>query len=109
MRCRALLYAAAMTLLACNASAQAPKPDEHPLAAAPKACAPGERLQSGQNGPTVPESNGQNLSDKLAQNEGVLCPPNVDPDIKAPTPEAGKMPVIPPPGSPGGDQNVKPK
>jgi hypothetical protein len=46
---------------------------------------------------------------QLDQGGGVICPPNVDPGIKAPTPETGKMPVIPPPGSPGGDSNVKPK
>ncbi len=51
----------------------------------------------------------QTLSDKLAQSNGVICPPNVDPAIKAPTPNAGKMPVIPPPGSPGGNPNVQPK
>ncbi|HET8919128.1 MAG TPA: hypothetical protein VFN27_05565 [Xanthobacteraceae bacterium] len=49
------------------------------------------------------------LSERLDQGSGVICPPNVDPGIKAPTPETGKMPVIPPPGSPGGDPNVKPK
>jgi quercetin dioxygenase-like cupin family protein len=46
---------------------------------------------------------------KLDQGSGVICPPNVDPGIKAPTPETGKMPVIPPPGSSGGDPNVQPK
>jgi len=52
----------------------------------------------------------QNLSDRLAQSNGVICPPNnVDPDMKTPAPNAGKMPVIPPPGSPGGDPNVQPK
>jgi hypothetical protein len=51
----------------------------------------------------------QNLSDKLAQSNGVICPPNVDPGMKAPTPNAGKMPVIPPPGSPGGNPRVQPK
>jgi hypothetical protein len=51
----------------------------------------------------------QSLSDKLAQSNGVICPPNVDPAIKAPTPNAGKMPVIPPPGSPGGNPNIQPK
>jgi hypothetical protein len=51
----------------------------------------------------------QTLSDKLDQTNGVICPPNVDPAIKAPTPNAGKMPVIPPPGSPGGDPTVQPK
>jgi hypothetical protein len=30
-------------------------------------------------------------------------PPGVDPEIRAPTPDAGNTPVIPPPGSPGGD------
>ena len=50
------------------------------------------------------------LSDKLARTDGVICPPNVDPEIKAPTPESGnKMPVIPPPGGPGGDPSVRPK
>ncbi|HEY4405041.1 MAG TPA: hypothetical protein VGN55_10325, partial [Xanthobacteraceae bacterium] len=49
------------------------------------------------------------LSDKLAQTDGVICPPNVDPDIRAPTPQGGTMPVIPPPGSPGGDPTVRPK
>jgi hypothetical protein len=51
----------------------------------------------------------QTLSDRLSQTNGVICPPSVDPGIKAPTPEGGKMSVIPPPGSPGGDQSVQPK
>jgi hypothetical protein len=51
----------------------------------------------------------QTLSDKLAQTNGVICPPDVDPNIKAPAPDTGKMPVIPPPGSPGGDPSVQPK
>jgi hypothetical protein len=29
--------------------------------------------------------------------------------MQAPTPEAGKTPVIPPPGSPGGNPSVQPK
>ena len=42
--------------------------------------------------------------------EGVLCPPdNVDPEIKAPTPDIGVTPVIPPPGSPGGDPALRPR
>ena len=53
--------------------------------------------------------NSENLSDKLAQSGGVLCPQNVDPAIKAPTPNTHDKPVIPPPGSPGGNQNVQPK
>jgi len=55
--------------------------------------------------------NSENLSDKLAQSGGVLCPQNADPDpaIKAPTPNTHDKPVIPPPGSPGGNQNIQPK
>jgi len=56
-----------------------------------------------------PGDSSKTLSDKLDQGGGVICPPNVDPGIKAPAPETGKMPVIPPPGSPGGDPTVKPK
>jgi hypothetical protein len=52
----------------------------------------------------------ENLSDHLASSGGVICPPPaVDPAIKAPTPDTGRMPVIKPPGSPGGDQSVQPK
>lgn len=51
------------------------------------------------------------LSERLNQSGGVIKPPqNVDPGLQKPPPDtAGKMPVIPPPGSPGGDPNVKPK
>ena len=51
------------------------------------------------------------LSEKLARSGGVICPPeHVDPEIRQPTPPTGgSMPVIPPPGSPGGDQSVQPK
>jgi hypothetical protein len=79
----------------------------------PKACAPGSdsHLKTPDT-PTAqsPTTNGNgNLSDKLAESNGVLCPPNVDPDIKQPAPGGGKMPVIPPPGSPGGNPDVQPK
>jgi hypothetical protein len=50
------------------------------------------------------------LGDKLSRSNGVLCPPaGVDPEMRAPTPEGGNTPVIPPPGSPGGDPSVRPK
>jgi hypothetical protein len=93
-----------------------PNPDRpgqnQPAQIDPKGCAPGERLQSGivQADEKTPQGTiGEALSDKLARTDGVLCPPNVDPEIRAPTPEGGKTPVIPPPGSPGGDPNVRPK
>jgi hypothetical protein len=50
------------------------------------------------------------LGDKLARSDGVLCPPaGVDPEIRAPTPQGGNTPIIPPPGSPGGDPTIRPK
>ena len=75
-------------------------------------CAPGRATIGSGNQivtPNAPKSD-KTLSDHLAQSGGVICPPAaVDPEIKLPTPETGRMPVIPPPGTPGGDQSVKPK
>ena len=61
------------------------------------------------DGSTVGRSS-EPLGDKLARSDGVMCPPaGVDPEIRAPTPETGNTPVIPPPGSPGGDPTIRPK
>ncbi len=51
------------------------------------------------------------LSKKLDDSEGVLKPPDVDPKMNkgAPPKSDDKMPVIIPPGEPGGDQSVQPK
>jgi hypothetical protein len=83
--------------------------DRPSAAVDPKACAPGERLPPPREGSATTTGTGENLSDKLARTDGVICPPNVDPEIKLPTPDAGRTPVIPPPGSPGGDPTVQPK
>lgn len=57
-----------------------------------------------------PQTQDKSLSQKLAQSNGVICPPStVDPGIRKPAPPGGPMPVIPPPGAPGGDPNVQPK
>src|ERR1700735_42099 len=55
------------------------------LAADDKACSQQERTN-------------ETLSEKLDQTAGAICPPDIDPAIKVPTPNAGKTPVIPPPG-----------
>ena len=101
------------------ASAQAPPtPATPPAQTAPPVaannCAPMQPVAP--RGTIAPEGSttGQRaepLGDKLARSDGVLCPPSgVDPEIRAPTPDTGgKMPVIPPPGSPGGDPNIRPK
>jgi len=53
---------------------------------------------------------GENLSEKLSKSEGVICPPrSVDPEITVRPPGGGVTPIIPPPGTPGGDPNVRPK
>jgi hypothetical protein len=50
------------------------------------------------------------LSDKLARSKGVICPPaGIDRDMQVTPPGGGHLKVIPPPGTPGGDQNVQPK
>jgi hypothetical protein len=50
------------------------------------------------------------LSDQLAQSKGVICPPaGIDPGIAAPPVGGGRTPVIPPPGTPGGDPTIIPK
>ena len=56
--------------------------------------------------------NSGNLSDRLDRSQGVIKPPEgVDPGMRTPAPGPGsqRTPVIPPPGTPGGDQSVEPK
>ena len=113
-------YAAALLVLLAGSPAPVAAQTTSPSAdvpaqrgADPKACAPGERLQMENGSARTPggaATTGENLSDKLARTEGVLCPPaNVDPEIHEQPPAGGRTPVIPPPGSPGGDPTVRPK
>jgi hypothetical protein len=106
---RVILCIAFCASFALASPAQERQGQEIPARSDPKACAPGERLKPGEQGLKAPETTGQNLSDRLARTEGVLCPPNVDPEIQAPTPDVGRTPVIPPPGTPGGDPTLRPK
>jgi hypothetical protein len=61
--------------------------------------------------PTPGETTGSaSLSDQLAQSKGIICPPaGIDPGIAAPPVGGGRTPVIPPPGTPGGDPSIVPK
>jgi hypothetical protein len=118
-----LKAAAAMAMLSVSlpgAAQNAPGALDHRQSAAPqlrdsKACGEGPGATLGQGtrtdreAPAAPDSGAATLSDKLAQTDGVICPPNIDSDIRAPTPQGGPMPVIPPPGSPGGDPTLRPK
>src|SRR5689334_25248868 len=79
------------------------------------------RAQADQAQPATPPvvqddaPTGPSLSNKLDRSNGVIAPPasaaSTDPGIVQPTPSTGAtaMPVIPPPGTPGGDPNVQPK
>ncbi|GGF60602.1 hypothetical protein GCM10007301_20440 [Azorhizobium oxalatiphilum] len=62
-------------------------------------------------GPTVPGPRpGENLSDQLRRNDGVIPPAqNLDPEIRKTPTDTGTTPVIPPPGTPGGDNSLQPK
>ncbi len=112
-----ILSAVMAAMLAGVAQAQTVAPPSTAKPVAPNTaagCAPTALPPSGQGAPSARQADttGQAvpLSDKLAQSDGVLCPPaGVDPEIRAPTPDVGRTPVIPPPGSPGGDPTVRPK
>ena len=106
-------------LLPSLATAQAPPPTKAPIAPKadqidPNACARSdtqETVGKGAGAESHRQDGKDDLSEKLARSGGVICPPDhIDPEIRLPTPPTGgSMPVIPPPGSPGGDQSVQPK
>jgi len=116
-----LLLSGWLVAMAGTAFAQAPPtPATPPPSTAPPSanqnaanCAPAQTGEQGRLTPKDSATTGQSaepLGDKLARSDGVLCPPaNVDPQMRAPTPDAGNTPVIPPPGSPGGDPTIRPK
>jgi hypothetical protein len=90
-----------------RASAQSQRPAP-PLTAVP----PAAECQRGLTSPAAPEetSGSANLSDELSRSKGVICPPaGIDPGISAPPVGGGVTPVIPPPGTPGGDPSIIPK
>ena len=108
-----------VVMAASAAFAQAPptpttppaQPAPPPVARATN-CAPTQSTPQGSIAPqgTTTGQRAEPLGDKLARSDGVLCPPpGVDPEMHAPTPNVGNTPVIPPPGSPGGDQTIRPK
>ena len=96
------------TLLAISGAASAQTVAPAPLGKTD--CAPTQAKPNDPNGLNTTGSD-KPLTEKLAQSGGVLCPPPaVDNEIRVPAPSTGSnMPVVPPPGGPGGDPNVKPK
>jgi hypothetical protein len=66
----------------------------------------------GQPPPQTDAQGNGTLSDKLSNTNGVIHPDSdVDPGIRKapPATDAAKTPVIPPPGTPGGEPGVQPK
>lgn len=59
----------------------------------------------------IAPAEGGSLSQDLSRDRGTVKPPSVDPGMTVAPPRngSGTMPVIPPPGSPGGNQSVVPK
>src|SRR6185295_11697978 len=118
MRIKATITVVALIALPAIASAQAPpspatpaQQTSPPAPNRPVNCTPmRETPRAGTlDGQTTGQAR-EPLGDKLARSDGVLCPPaGIDPEIRAPTPEGGNTPVIPPPGSPGGDPTIRPK
>jgi hypothetical protein len=117
---QSLLLSCALMAASGAAIAQAPPaPTTPPAQTAPPAPARSNNCSPMQQPahPSTPAPEGtttgqhtESLGDKLAKSDGVLCPPaGVDPEMRAPTPEGGNTPVIPPPGSPGGDPSIRPK
>jgi len=81
-------------------------PDQKPAAAAPAQIVP-EDTAPGRSG-----SSQEPLGKKLSRTDGVIHPPQgVDPGLAVPPPPHahGTMPVIPPPGTPGGEPGLRPK
>jgi hypothetical protein len=119
MQTKSILFLSTILAALSAVHAQAPPAPATPMAETaapepqrPSGCSPMKPGSHGPNtseGTTVGQAN-EALGDKLARSNGVLCPPSgVDPEMRAPTPDTGNTPVIPPPGSPGGNQNVQPK
>jgi hypothetical protein len=77
---------------------------------APPTLPPGQGQPVNPAVPSNPDQGGT-LGDRLSRSRGVIVPPPVkDQNVVAPpNADKAKMPVIPPPGTPGGDQTVVPK
>jgi len=75
---------------------------------------PAEKVAPNPLTPSEPSATGstESLSEKLNRTDGVIRPPSsATPDMRvpAPVPDPGTTPVIPAPGSPGGNPLVQPK
>ena len=104
---RSLIAVMLVGLASAGAAAAQPAADRGPPPEHRTACPPdvkGEPPTIGGGGSS------DSLSDKLAESKGVICPPSgIDPEMQVAPPSGGRLKVIPPPGTPGGDPGVQPK
>jgi hypothetical protein len=106
----ALLCASAVTAFLLAGMSPSPAQTSAPVLPSP------QTPQSESTGPQDPRSTGsmnrsnESLSERLEQNDGVIRPPtNTTPEMTIRPADPGTTRVIPPPGTPGGDQGVEPK
>ncbi len=105
LRVHTLIAAIIATVAAAGAATAQPK-GAAPAQQDGAACPPDVAGEA----PTVGRGDSKPLSDKLAQSKGVICPPaGVDQEMQVTPPGGGRLKVIPPPGTPGGDPSVQPK
>lgn len=97
----AALIVAAAPALAQNPQSTAPTNPTVPVAPPNNASPPPEKIAPPQGG----------LSDRLSQQKGMITPPNVDPGMTVTPPRnsGATTPVIPPPGTPGGNKSIVPR
>ena len=102
-----MFLAAALALAAGAAAAQNanPGPQDHPLSMP-------DRVPPSSGSSTEPKDGAPGTpGEDLSRSQGVITPPPTGDQGVVPPPRSGgqSMPVIPPPGTPGGNQNVQPK
>jgi hypothetical protein len=92
-----------LMLIAAPVAAQAPQSADPTVPVAPPKAAPPPPER-------VAPSN-ENLPDRLSRQKGTIVLPSVDQgmQVNPPRNSGATMPVIPPPGSPGGNRSVVPK
>lgn len=96
------LFAMAASGVGIGLAEQAPSPP-------PQVCPQDET--GGPRAPRGAPSPADNPSDRLADSQGVICPPaGIDPGIRVKPPgDEGAIKIVPAPGTPGGNPDVQPK
>ncbi len=90
--------------------APAAAPAQAPISP-PEQTGPTPAPRHGATGPQQSEEPAPDRSDQLSRSRGVIAPPSTSDQNVVPMPSAGPnaMPVIPPPGTEGGNPEVQPK